>query len=130
MLDRVRIWTLRQAGHTLDQIATAVGVGKRSVQRILKEPPIRSPESAPTPASRRIGRPSRVEALQDRVEVILQVEPSLPPARGPLAQHDPQPRRLAASLIMPILWLVWGSLRNVHVVETPEDAPVRAVLSH
>ena len=78
MLDRVRIWTLRQAGHTLDEIAAAVGVGKRSVQRILKEPPIRSPESAPTPASRRVGRPSRVEALQNRVEQILEAEPSLP----------------------------------------------------
>jgi transposase len=78
MLDRVRIWTLRQAGHTLDEIAAAVGVGKRSVQRILKEPPITSPESAPTPQSRRIGRPSRVEALQGQVEQILEAEPSLP----------------------------------------------------
>jgi transposase len=78
MLDRVRIWTLRQAGHTLAEIAAAVGVGKRSVQRILKEPPVTSPESAPTPASRRIGRPSRVEALQGRVEQILEAEPSLP----------------------------------------------------
>ena len=78
MLDRVRIWTLRQAGHTLAEIAALVGVGKRSVQRILKEPPITSPESAPTSASRRIGRPSRVEALQGRVEQILEAEPALP----------------------------------------------------
>ncbi len=45
MLDRVRIRTLREAGHTLDDIATTVGAGKSSVQRILKEPPIQSPES-------------------------------------------------------------------------------------
>jgi transposase len=56
MLDRVRIWTLRQAGHTLEEIAASVGVGKSSVQRILKEPPITSPESAPTPASHHAGR--------------------------------------------------------------------------
>jgi len=78
MLDRVKIWALRQAGHTLEEIAAAVGVGKRSVQRILKEPPITSPESAPTPESRRIGRPSRVEGFQGDVERILEAEPSLP----------------------------------------------------
>jgi transposase len=78
MLDRVRIWTLREAGHTLEEIAATVGVGKSSVQRVLKEPPITSLESAPTPESRRIGRPSRVEALQGDVERILEAEPLLP----------------------------------------------------
>lgn len=78
MLDRVRIWTLREAGHTLGEIAALVGVGKRSVQRILNEPPIRSPESAPTPRSRQIGRPSEVEAFQGDVQGILEAEPSLP----------------------------------------------------
>ena len=78
MLDRVRIRTLRDAGHTLEEIAATVGVGKRSVQRILKAPPITSPESAPTPVSRGVGRPSTVEAHQDQVERILKEEPSLP----------------------------------------------------
>jgi transposase len=62
----------------LEEIAALVGVGKRSVQRILKEPPIISPESAPTPRSRRIGRPSEVEAFQADVQGILEAEPSLP----------------------------------------------------
>ena len=44
MLDRVRIRTLRDAGHTLEEIAATIGVGKRSVQRILKEPAIHEPE--------------------------------------------------------------------------------------
>ena len=78
MLDRVRIWTLRQAGHTLEEIAATVGVGKRSVQRILREPPITSPAAAPTPQSRRIGRPSHLGPLQGQVEQILQAEPLLP----------------------------------------------------
>jgi len=78
MLDRVRIRTLRNAGHTLEEVAATVGVGRRSVQRILKEPPISGPESAPTPRSRRVGRPSRVTAFQRDVERILQAEPSLP----------------------------------------------------
>jgi hypothetical protein len=78
MLDRVRIRTLWDVGHTLAGIASAVGVGKRSVQRILKAPSITTPESAPTPQSRRIGRPSRVEALRGDAERILEAEPSLP----------------------------------------------------
>lgn len=40
MSDRVRIWTLREAGHTWGEIAVLVGVEKRSVQRILNEPPM------------------------------------------------------------------------------------------
>jgi transposase len=78
MLDRVRIRTLRDAGHTLQEIAASVGVAKRSVQNILKEPPIAGVDSAPTPRSRRVGRPSRLEAFRQNVERILEPEPSLP----------------------------------------------------
>jgi transposase len=62
----------------LEEIAATVGVGKRSVQRILKEPAIQGPESAPTPVSRDIGRPSTVGAFREQVERILKEEPSLP----------------------------------------------------
>ena len=78
MLDRVRIGTLRDAGHTLEEIAATVGVGKRSVQRLVQEPPITSLEAAPTPRSRGVGRPSRVEAFRGAVERILREDPSLP----------------------------------------------------
>jgi transposase len=78
MLDRVRIRTLREAGHTLEEIAATVGVAKRSVQNILKEPPITSVASAPTPASRGIGRPSEVRRWRADVERILGEEPALP----------------------------------------------------
>ena len=59
MLDRVRIRTFREVGHTLEEIAATVGVGKRSVQRVLKEPAIKTPESAPTAGSRGVGRPEK-----------------------------------------------------------------------
>jgi transposase len=78
MLDRVRIRSLREAGHTLREIAAAVGVAKRSVQNILKEAPIAGVESAPTPRSRGIGRPSRVEVFRPDVRRIVEAEPSLP----------------------------------------------------
>jgi hypothetical protein len=76
MLDRVRIRTLRAAGYTLEEISATVGVAKRSVQNILKEPPFKSLESAPTPASRGVGRPSTVETCLGHVERILKEEPS------------------------------------------------------
>ncbi len=78
MLDRVRIQALRDAGHTLEEVAATVGVGKRSVQRILKEPAIKSAEAAPTRRSQGVGRPSRVDVHQDQVERILKEEPLLP----------------------------------------------------
>ena len=40
MLKRHAIQVLRQAGHTLDEIAEQVAVGKRSVQRVVGEPMI------------------------------------------------------------------------------------------
>jgi len=78
MLDRVRIRTLRDAGHTLEEIATAVGVATRSVQLVLKEPPITSLETGPTARSRGIGRPSQVEDFRRHAERILKEEASLP----------------------------------------------------
>lgn len=78
MLDRVRIRALREAGHTLVEIASMVGVGRRSVQRVLKEPPIVDVASAPTGKSRGIGRPSRVSAFRGQVEEIFKEDPSLP----------------------------------------------------
>ena len=77
MLDRVRIPTLRDAGDTLKEIALSVGVGKRSVRRIPKEPPIINPETAPTRRSRGIGRPSTVAVFQPDAERILKEDPSL-----------------------------------------------------
>ena len=78
MLDRVRIRTLHDAGHTLEEIAATVGVAKRSVQLILKEPPIAGLESGPTPQSRGIGRPSQVAGFRSHAEGILKEEASLP----------------------------------------------------
>jgi len=78
MLDRLRIRTLRDADHTLKEIAATVGAGKRSVQRILKEPPITRLEAAPTPRSRGIERPRTVEVYQPDAQRILNEDASLP----------------------------------------------------
>ena len=78
MLERLRVRTLVEAGHSQEQAAHLVGVSLSSVQRILREPRIESAPCGPTPKSRRVGRPSKVAAFGSLVAEILEAEPSLP----------------------------------------------------
>ncbi len=78
MVDRVRIQVLRAAGLTLQEVAREVGVCQRSVQAVLKEPPITCLEEGPTPPSRGVGRPSKMVAFRAAVAEMLWEEPALP----------------------------------------------------
>ena len=78
MTDRLAIQVLRRAGLTLHQVAGEVGVSKRSVQEILKEPLITNQGSGPTPKARGVGRPSQVGGFRAAVAAVLAEEPSLP----------------------------------------------------
>ncbi len=69
---------VREAGHKLKQIAAAVVVWQRLVPRVLKEPCITAPGSAPTPDARRVRRPSTVGGFRQDVERIPNKEPPLP----------------------------------------------------
>jgi hypothetical protein len=77
MLKRHAIQVLRTAGHTLDEIGDVVGVGKRSVQRVIREPAITHHDEAQERGRRGIGRPSKAEAFRVRVEGWLKEEPEL-----------------------------------------------------
>jgi transposase len=76
-LKRHAIQVLRRAGHTLDEIAELVVVGKRTVQRVVDEPMITERESEQSSSHRRIGRPSKADAYRDRVAAWLKEEPEL-----------------------------------------------------
>ena len=78
MVDRVRIQTLREAGRTLEEIADQVGVSKRAVQRVVREPRVTDLTPVPTPRSRGVGRPSLVGKVRAAVEELLAAEPGLP----------------------------------------------------
>ena len=78
MTDRLAIQVLRRAGLTLQQVAGEVGVSKRSVQEILKEPLLTNQGGGPTPKSRGVGRPSQVGGFGAAVAAVLAEEPSLP----------------------------------------------------
>jgi transposase len=77
MLKRHAIQVLRQAGHTLDEIATQVAVGKRSVQRVIGEPMITHHDTDHERAHRAIGRPSKAAAFRTTVAAWLTAEPDL-----------------------------------------------------
>ena len=78
MVDRLRIQTLREAGHTLEQVADLVGVSRRSVQTIVQEPLVLSLDGGPTPKSRGVGRPSQVARFCSFIADLLDSEPALP----------------------------------------------------
>ena len=75
MLKRHAIQVLRQAGHTLDEIAEQVAVGKRTVQRVVSEPMITHHDTEQARAVRAIGRPSKAEAYRATVVAWLTEEP-------------------------------------------------------
>ena len=84
LLKRHAIQVLRQAGHTLAEIAELVAVGKRSVQRVAGEPVITQLTYAapPTgvddaPVRGPVGRPAKAEAYRAKVTAWLTDEPEL-----------------------------------------------------
>jgi transposase len=77
LLKRHAIQVLRRAGHTLEEIAELVAVGKRTVQRVIGEPMITTVTAKPGPESARPGRPAKAEAYRMRVQAWLEEEPGL-----------------------------------------------------
>ena len=77
MLKRHAIQVLRKAGHTLEEIAEQVAVGKRSVQRVVVEPMISHHDSDRERTRRGIGRPSKAEPFRTMVSGWLAEDPLL-----------------------------------------------------
>ena len=77
MLKRHAIQVLRGAGHTLAEIGELVGVGQRSVQRVVAEPAVTVLVAEPAAGTRSIGRPAKAEPYRSRVTGWLGEEPAL-----------------------------------------------------
>lgn len=77
MLKRHAIQVLRQAGHTLDEISTFVGVSRKSVQRVVAEAAVTHDDTEAERVRRQVGRPSKAEPFRDRVRDWLTAEPEL-----------------------------------------------------
>lgn len=77
MLKRHAIQVLREAGHSLPEVAELAGVSVRSVQRVEGEAPVRSLDSAAERARRGVGRPSKAGPFRGFVVEQLAGEPDL-----------------------------------------------------
>lgn len=77
MLKRHAIQVLRQAGHTLEEIAAFVEVSKRSVQRVVAESAVTHDDTDLARHERQVGRPSKAEPLRALVTAWLTAEPEL-----------------------------------------------------
>src|SRR5690606_5631145 len=64
MLDRHAVRALREAGHSTKEIAAQFRVSQRTVQRILKEPPVASASDAEERRRRGVGRPGVPERVR------------------------------------------------------------------
>jgi transposase len=78
MWKRHEIQVLTKAGHTLDDVAVRAGVSRRSVARIVQEPPIEHVDDEAERERREVGRPSKVEGFRKSVRKILEETPALP----------------------------------------------------
>ena len=77
MLKRHAIQVLGGAGHTLREISELVGVGQRSVQRVIAEPAVTALVVERAGATRPIGRPAKAAPYRARVTAWLAEEPAL-----------------------------------------------------
>src|SRR4029453_7361707 len=77
MLKRHAIQVLRQAGHSLPEVAKLAGVSVRSVQRVEDEGAVSSIDSEAERGRRGIGRPSKAEPFRSFVVEQLTKEPEL-----------------------------------------------------
>ena len=77
MLKRHAIQVLRQAGHSLPEVAKLAGVCVRSVQRVEDEEAVSSIDNEAERIRRKIGRPSKAEPFRGFVVEQLTKEPEL-----------------------------------------------------
>ena len=77
MLKRHEVEILLKAGHRKSEVARLAGVSLCSVKRIAGEAAVVQVDDAVERERRRIGRPSKVEDFQKRIEEILKQEPDL-----------------------------------------------------
>ncbi|MGH7129681.1 MAG: IS21 family transposase, partial [Planctomycetaceae bacterium] len=79
MIDRHAVHALLKAGHSTKQVATQLGVSRRTIQRVAREAAITSANEAEERRRRGIGRPAVAEPLRLRLRDLLAADPEAPP---------------------------------------------------
>lgn len=79
MLDRHAVHALREAGLSTREIAAQLERSQRSIQRILKEPPVQDGDDAAERRRRGVGRPAVAERVSLRLRELIREDPEAPP---------------------------------------------------
>lgn len=79
MIDRHAVHALLKAGHSTNQVAAQLGVSRRTIQRVAREPAITSADEAEERRRRGIGRPAVAGTLHLRLRDLLAADPEAPP---------------------------------------------------
>lgn len=79
MIDRHAVHALLQAGQSTKQIAVQLGVSRRTVQRVAKEPPIEDADDTEARRRRGVGRPALPERVRLQLRDLLAADPEAPP---------------------------------------------------
>ena len=79
MIDRHAVQALVQSGLSTKEIAARMGISKRSVQRIAKEPPVSEPDDRRARSARRVGRPPLPDRVEQRLRELVAEDPQAPP---------------------------------------------------
>lgn len=79
MIDRHAVHALLKSGQSTKDIAQQMGVSRRTIQRIAKEPPVEAADEAEARRLRRIGRPPVAQAVRERLQELIRADPQAPP---------------------------------------------------
>ena len=79
MIDRHAVHALLQAGQSTKDVAVQFGVSRRTIQRILKEPPVEDADDASARRRRGVGRPPLPEPVRLQLRDLLAADPEAPP---------------------------------------------------
>ena len=79
MLDRHAVHALLEAGQSTLEIARQLGVSRRTIQRIAKEPPVDDGDDHAARQRRGVGRPGVDAAVGARLRELLSEDPHAPP---------------------------------------------------
>jgi transposase len=79
MIDRHAVQEMFKARRTTKEIAIHFGVTRRTIQRIVREPPVANADDADARRRRGVGRPGVEEPLRLRLRELLAQDPEAPP---------------------------------------------------
>jgi transposase len=109
MIDRHAVHALVKAGQSTKDIALQMGVSRRTIQRIAKEPPVQGADDVQARRRSGVGRPAVAEKIRRRLQELIAADPQAPPLEF-LRQLREDGTQLGESTFYRVLRLEKGKL--------------------